>query len=259
MNKCPICGERLLPGADRCSSCGYRIPGAHAATAESAPAAPPKHTHPPAFCFCCAAFLIPVALILAVIIGATFQLVSEVFEVPAPEPVMPMRPEAHATVPPAAEDCFLVAEGVLMFLPDQWDGSAVLRVPETVGGQTVTTIGPGCFRDCAGLTTIELPATVTQIGPEAFAGCSRLRGLFVPQGTQAIGQDAFAGCTELESLYIPSSVDFIAQGCFDDCAGLLYIFYEGTFEHWNALYSDYITPFTMAICLDGNYYHGAMS
>lgn len=255
MIKCPICGQRLLPGTDRCPSCGYRVAPGHAAPV---PAAPDKPSNPPAFCFCCAAILIPVVILLVIVIGAAFNLVGEVFETPTPEPVRPAVPEVQVTVPAAAEDCFVVAEGVLMFLPDQWDGSPVLRIPETVGGKTVTAIGPGCFRDCEALTTIELPGTVTQIGPEAFSGCSQLRGLFVPEGVKSIGKDAFAGCAELESIYIPTSVDLIAPGCFDDCAGLLYIFYEGSFEHWNELYSDYITPFTTAICIDGNYYHGAL-
>lgn len=253
MTKCPICSQRLLPGADRCPSCGYRVPSGHTAPA---PAAPEKPSHPPAFCFCCGAVLIPVVILLVFLIGVSFELVGEVFESPAPEPVLPMTPEAHATVPAASEDCFVLAEGVLMFRPERWDGGRVLRVPEEVGGHTVTAIGPGCFRDCDLLTTIELPDTVKLISPEAFAGCTELRGLFVPEGVGSIGEDAFAGCTALESIYIPASVDHIAKGCFDDCAGMLYIFYEGSFEHWNGLYSDYINPFTAVICIDGNYRHG---
>ena len=186
----------------------------------------------------------------------SFELVGEVFESPAPEPILPMDPGEHATVPAASGDCFVLAEGVLMFRPERWDGGRVLRVPEEVGGHTVTAIGPGCFRDCDLLTTIELPNTVKLISPEAFAGCTELRGLFVPEGVGSIGEDAFAGCTALESIYIPASVDHIAKGCFDDCAGLLYIFYESSFEHWNGLYSDYINPFTAVICIDGNYRHG---
>ena len=36
-----------------------------------------------------------------------------------------------------------------------------------------------------------------------------------------------------------------------------YIFYDGNYDAWNELYSDYINPFTAAICHDGDYYHGA--
>ena len=74
---------------------------------------------------------------------------------------------------------------------------------------------------------------------------------------ELIGKDAFAMCRSLEAIYIPASVTTIAPGCFDDCAALVYLFYEGDFESWNALYSDFINPFTTAICLDGNYYQGA--
>ena len=40
-------------------------------------------------------------------------------------------------------------------------------------------------------------------------------------------------------------------------SGELYLFYEGDFENWSTLYSDFINPFTAAICLDGTYYQGA--
>ena len=48
------------------------------------------------------------------------------------------------------------------------------------------------------------------------------------------------------------------SGAFDDCASLMYLFYDGDFDTWTALYGDYITPFTAAICLDGTYYHGTV-
>jgi hypothetical protein len=157
----------------------------------------------------------------------------------------------------ADEGCFAIRDGILTFIPDEWDGGHVLRVPETVAGETVTEIGPGCFRDCAELTTILLPDTVTVIGKEAFAGCAGLRGLYLPVGTETIGPDAFAGCIAMESIYVPGSILEVAEGAFEDCVSLLYLFYEGDFESWNAVCDDFINPFTTAICLDGNYYQGA--
>ena len=255
MIKCPICSQRLHPGADRCPSCGFRIRQTDAPFPMPEPPAKKQS----------ASLTVTLSVLFAFFLAfSLFTLVSGFLSpslrepAAAPErPVVTMPVEEFHSIPPASEGCFVIAEGVLMFQPDQWDGSPILSVPDTVDGQTVTAIGPGCFLDCADLTTIVLPDTVTQIGPGAFAGCARLRGLFVPEGTVSIGRDAFAGCTALESVYIPSTVELIAGGCFDDCAALLYIFYQGTFESWNSLYSDCITPFTTAICLDGNYIHAA--
>ena len=123
-------------------------------------------------------------------------------------------------------------------------------------GSQLETIGAVSFYYFLYTTEIELPETVTEIGREAFAGCTALRGLYLPLGTESIGPGAFAGCISMESVYIPATVTEVASGAFDDCVSLLYLFYEGDFEDWNAVYPDFINPFTTAICIDGSYYHG---
>lgn len=276
--KCPICSERLLPGTDRCVACGYRMPRS-SAPPERSPAAQPhsparsvRPARPKRRRGCCILLLIlPLILgMLSALFSMTFDvmedLIDENFDTGIHEEIAPedpfyeepsheMRPSASR---PAAADegCFAIEDGVLYFLPDLWDGSPILTIPETVDGETVTAIGPGCFRGCDYLTTIILPDTVTEICDEAFLGCTKLRGLYLPFSMEFLGEDAFAGCADLEAICIPASVSYIAPGCFDDCASLMYIIYEGSFEHWDALYSDYINPFTTAVCLDGSYYHG---
>lgn len=263
--KCPICSERLLPGTDRCRSCGYRVPRS-SAPAEHPPVSRPRRSPRPRRRWgCCVLFLIW-PLILSLLAGI-FSLATNVIgefsgadleihvETPVEEP-------SHATPPSASrptatdEVCFAIEDGAVYFLPDYWDGSPILTIPETVDGETVTAIGPGCFSGCGELTTIILPETVTEICEESFLGCAKLRGLYLPIGMESIGTDAFAGCADLEAICIPSTVTDIAPGCFDDCASLMYIIYEGSIEHWEQLYDDYINPFTAAICLDGTYYHG---
>ncbi len=252
--KCSICGTPRPLGADRCPTCGCRFRDAFTTPTEDRPRRKRSGAG------CCLVGLMLFLLLTMLPLGL-FLIVSRVgvlveeFSTPERIPETPSVSVAP-TVPAASEDCFAVAEGTLLFLPDRYRGGPVLQVPETVGGQTVTAIGPGCFAGCDQLTTILLPDTVTAIGSEAFAGCSKLRGLFVPKTTEVIGQDAFAGCPALEAVYIPSAVQTIASGCFDDCAALTYIFYEGYYDDWNALYSDYITPYTGVFCLDGSYYHG---
>lgn len=267
--RCSICGHPLLPGSDRCPDCGYRCRSdrPHApqppVADSSAPYTPPNPTKKSRCCCCALLLVIPAVILIAVLVFSAVSYVAEDFPVDIFEhiyedfPFEELTPESLPLPDAADESCFVVRNGNLMFLPERWDGGPVLRVPDSVGGEPVTTIGPGCFADCSDLTTIVLPDTITGIKPRAFAGCKQLRGLFLPEGLETIGADAFAGCAALEAIYIPGSVADIAPDCFDDCASLLFIFYGGTYEQWDALYSEYINPYTTAICLDGNYYHGA--
>ena len=264
--KCPICSALLPLGSDRCPDCGYRPRTTQAAPQPQKPSGfytPPNPTKKPKGCCCCGLLLaIPAVILIAALIFGMASLVMEEIEGQIGGfdsfEDFPFLEEEPVPAPDAADEgCFAIRDGILTFIPDEWDGGHVLRVPETVAGETVTQIGPGCFRDCAELTTILLPDTVTVIGREAFAGCSELRGLYLPDGTETIGPDAFAGCIAMESIYVPSSILEVSDGAFEDCVSLLYLFYEGDFESWNAVCDDFINPFTTAICLDGNYYQGA--
>lgn len=263
--KCPICSERLLPGTDRCTGCGYRMPRPSAPPEEPVMSAPVRPVRPKRRRGCCVLLLL-LPLILG-LLPAFFSLASHVtedFTAAVPEtniygeaPIDASAPTSVSRPDSADEGCFAIEDGAVFFLPELWDSRPVLTIPETVDGETVTAIGPGCFRGCDDLTTIILPDNVTEICDEAFLGCTSLRGLYLPFTMESIGKDAFAGCADLEAICIPAAVTYIAPGCFDDCASLMYIIYEGSFEHWNMLYNNYITPFTTAICLDGSYYHGA--
>lgn len=258
--KCPICDARIFPGADRCHDCGCHI-RTHAAPVSESPAASPVFSRPRrsrARLILTLLALVPVTAIIVFTLLITFSVRSY------PEPVIPEPnysievPSDRVTIPlpEASEECFSISKGNVTFLPEQWDSSPIVQVPELVDGQTVTGLAPDCFAGCRDLTTIVLPDTIRRIGAGAFSGCTSLRGLYLPDGTEVLDADAFADCVSLEAVFIPASVRAIAPDCFRDCAGLLYIFYEGPFDDWNALYSDYITPFTAAICLDGTYYHG---
>ncbi len=268
--KCPICDKALPLHADRCPDCGYRCRSsqstrstepAAAPAGRAVPYTPPNKTKKSKGCCCAMILVIPVVIFLGLMIFAaighiTTDVAVDFFaeEIPAEPPFDSLIPES---LPAAADEgCFAVVDHTLMFIADNWDGSPILNIPDTVGGETITSIGVGCFAGCEELTTILLPDSVTMISPMAFAGCTSLRGLFLPDGVALIGNDAFADCRNLEAIRIPASVATIAPGCFDDCASLRYIFYGGTYEDWCKLYSDYITPFTAVICLDGDFYHG---
>lgn len=169
--------------------------------------------------------------------------------------------ESHALEPnPAAgmlqQDCFSVQEGVLYFDESKWLPNPIVVVPAAIQGEAVTAIGPGCFENVTDITTLILPSSITAIGENAFAGCADLRGLELPQSVTFIGSNAFGGCASLEALYVPTAVTAIGDGAFTGCPRLLYIFYGGFYSEWERLYTDYITPFTWIISLDGEYRHG---
>jgi len=258
--KCPICGHPLPPSSDRCPDCGYRCRTTQSQTPHTNDRGyytPPNQTKRSKGCCCALILIVPILLGLATAVLSLAAYVLEdvtigVYEeTPIPEPI-------PGSLPDEADDsCFSIRNGAVTFLPDRWEGERILRLPDTVNGEPVTALAPGCFRDCSELTTIVLPDSIVRIGREAFAGCTKLRGLYLPQGTETIGPLAFAGCVNMESVYIPGSVTEIAPGCFDDCAALLYLFYDGESDVWNELYGEYINPFTSAICLDGTYYQGA--
>ena len=56
----------------------------------------------------------------------------------------------------------------------------------------VSDIGNNAFRDCTGLTSIEIPNSVTSIGNNAFFGCSGLTSIEIPNSVTSIGNSAFS-------------------------------------------------------------------
>lgn len=254
--KCPICGAEAIPGEKRCLECGARLPKLSPFDPEYVRPVKKRKTW-------LWVLLSVLALCIAIIAAFAALLISysrtnpEIVEQRpvASTPAEPL-PTESITAEVTSEDCFVLVEGTLRFLPEQHDGSPIVVIPETVGGQTVTAIGADAFAGCDTLTTIVLPETVTAIHPRAFAGCGALRGLFLPEGTVMIGPEAFKGCKKLEALHVPSTMESIAPGVFDDCASLSYIFFSDAHDRWTELYTDYITPFTYVICLDGDYQHG---
>lgn len=225
---CIHCGTPLEPDNRVCPICGGSV-------------WPPKKPYRP--------FLVPVLIMAAMLVVGTILYL-----------LIPLDYDTETLdTSYVSEGCFDLVDGMLYFYPEDYTGGRVLTVPETIGGETVTAIGDYCFWGCDWLTTIILPETVTYIGEYAFAECASLRGMDIPIGVTEIGYCAFWACTELEAVYIPSSVTAVGEDAFDECYSLRYIFYNGYFEDWDSMYSEYISPFTFVICNDGDYYQGMYS
>ena len=123
----------------------------------------------------------------------------------------------------------------------------------TIIPNSVTSIGPGAFSGCSGLTSVTIYNTVTSIGNYAFKGCSGLTSIVVesgnpvydsrnncnaiikttsnvlisgckntiiPNSVTSIGLAAFNNHTGLTEVTIPNSVTSIAYEAFAGCSGL---------------------------------------
>lgn len=245
---CPFCGAPRQAEDSFCAYCG-----------SSLPQIPPKPRRP----------RLP-ALILALMftVGLVCFFLFPLDAQQQPDQALPADPtEAQLQTEPTSPgnsvtgygDWFILVDGVLYFDPGAYSGGRILVVPDAIDGVSVTAIGDGCFRDCTNITTIILPAGITSIGSYAFSGCTALRGLAVPESVTSIGEGAFLGCAELEAMYLPISIHSIGHDAFAECPSLLYLFYSGFYEEWLEMYPDMITPYTWAICLDGEYRHAAQS
>ncbi len=94
-------------------------------------------------------------------------------------------------------------------------GLTSIEIPDSV-----TTIGAYAFEKCTNLTSIEIPSGVTTIGASAFAQCTGIASVDISDSVTTIGAYAFVNCTSLTSVEIPVRITTINYGTFSGCTGL---------------------------------------
>ena len=75
-------------------------------------------------------------------------------------------------------------------------------IPNTIDGNSVTSIGHHAFGNCTGLTSITIPNSVTYVGLHAFSRCTRLTSMSISDSVTRIELSAFSGCTNLTSINV---------------------------------------------------------
>lgn len=95
-----------------------------------------------------------------------------------------------------------------------------VRIPATINGVNITSIGVEAFKDNAYLKQIEIPNNIVSIGKSAFNGCTALKEITLLKSVTSIGESLFAGCTSLQTATIGSGVNEIPKSTFEGCIKL---------------------------------------
>lgn len=253
---CSNCGKPTRPGENFCSGCGVRlvypiakpaVPVNSVAPVSAVPApvvlqpiALPTPPAPPAVPPKKASHRAPILILVALsIIGLlTFF-------------AIPVGGQPANDILPTESGYLTNRNGALTFRPELYEGGPELKVPQRVGGKTVTAIDDDCFFGCDDLETVILPDSLETIGERAFSCCSNLRGIFIPEGVTEIRQQAFSYCQDLEAISIPSTVNTIEEDVFEGCSSLKHIFFSGTKDQWRDAFRGDLSWDTTVYCQDG--------
>jgi hypothetical protein len=90
---------------------------------------------------------------------------------------------------------------------------------EFESGSALQRIRRSALRDCASLSSIEIPASVEGIEEASFEGCTELQSCVMDRNSSliTIGSRAFAKCASLRSFDVPTEVGEIGSNCFSNC------------------------------------------
>ena len=139
-----------------------------------------------------------------------------------------------------------------------------LKIPATINGYPVTSIGADAFYDCRYLQAVTIPEGVTYINMWAFQDCYNLKSVSLPDSLEYIDSSAFSYCESLESITIPENVEHIGGNAFYCCESLRSVSIgrnvsyigDGAFSSCNNLKSIEVdTDNKDYMSLDGNLYN----
>ncbi len=89
-----------------------------------------------------------------------------------------------------------------------------VRIPETVGGKTVSKIGEKAFFENGILSSVSIPDSVTEIGKSAFEKCELLSTVTFSKSLRKIGERAFFSCSIFSAINLPDTVEEVGALAF---------------------------------------------
>ena len=92
----------------------------------------------------------------------------------------------------------------------------------------VTELGQFAFRNCTGLTGVDIGSYVTTIGYDSFWNCTSLQELDIPDNVTTIANWAFESCSSLTRLTIDSGMTSMGTNVFNGCTALNLIICNAT-------------------------------
>ena len=115
-----------------------------------------------------------------------------------------------------------VKDGAVTITGYDSKASGELKIPATIEGKTVTSIGEEALVICTNLKSIIIPDSVTSIGKSAFIHCTNLKSITFGKNSKltSIESQAFGDCSNLKSIIIPDSVTSIGIMFFGCCSNL---------------------------------------
>jgi len=111
------------------------------------------------------------------------------------------------------------ANGEVTITGSSSEVAGILKIPDTINGMPVTTIGPSAFSGSP-WSVVKLPGSVTTIEDAAFYNCINLTSIVIPDSVTSIGGSAFYSCRNLTIGVIPDSVTSIGSSAFEYCTSL---------------------------------------
>lgn len=105
--------------------------------------------------------------------------------------------------------------------------SALVSLPSTINGKSVSAIADGLFKDHAEILRVYVCEGIKAIPQEAFSGCSSLLHVELPDSLVSIGNSAFSGCSALEFVVLPEAIASVGASAFANCGSLSDIVFLG--------------------------------
>lgn len=108
--------------------------------------------------------------------------------------------------------------------------SGNITIPTSVtydGNYSVTEIGAEAFKNCSGITSINIPNSITKIDNGAFWSCTGLSTIDLPSSIKTIGRDVFRVCTKITSIDLGNLTAY-GEYSLSDCTQLTHVVLPAT-------------------------------